>query len=81
MLRVSCPNIHKVEKSLRVRTSALARQTKSERRPFVEEVLAKKKSIGRSKNKYSEIQAFQTSGRKAHYKRSKEKRSGGIRKP
>ncbi|KAK4692520.1 hypothetical protein P7C71_g4709, partial [Lecanoromycetidae sp. Uapishka_2] len=53
---------------------------KERKKNFVEEVLANDKSRGRFKNKYNEIQASKTSGRKAHYKKLKEKRSGGIRK-
>ncbi len=54
---------------------------KERKKTFVEEVLVNEESIGRFKNKYSEIQASKTSGRKAYYKKSIEKRSGGIRKP
>jgi len=50
---------------------------KDRKRTFVEEVLNTEKASGRFKNKYGEIQAAKTSGKKAHYKAVKAKRSGG----
>lgn len=54
---------------------------KERRKTFVEEALADNKSTSRFKNKYGEIQASKTSGRKAHYKKLKAKRSNDIQKP
>jgi len=48
---------------------------KQRKQTFVEEVLATEASTGRFKNKYGEIQAAKTSGKKAHYKALKAKRS------
>ena len=53
---------------------------KERKRTFVEEVLAKEKCTGHFRKKYSEIQASKTNGKKAYYKKLKEKTSGGIRK-
>jgi len=49
---------------------------KDRKRTFVEEVLNTEKASGRFKNKYGEIQATKTSGKKAHYKSLQAKRSG-----
>jgi len=49
---------------------------KDRKRTFVEEVLNTEKASGRFKNKYGEIQATKTSGKKAHYKALQAKRSG-----
>ena len=51
--------------------------SKDRKRTFVEEVMNTEKASGRFKNKYGEIQAAKTSGKKAHYKALKEKRSSG----
>ena len=50
---------------------------KDRKRTFVEEVLNTENASGRFKNKYGEIQAAKTSGKKAHYKALKAKRSSG----
>ena len=53
---------------------------KERKKTFVEEVLAAEDSTGRFKSKYSDIQLNKTSGRKAYYKKLKDKRNGGLRK-
>lgn len=53
---------------------------KDRKRTFVEEVLTNEKLSGRFKKKYNEIQASKTSGKKAYYKKLKERKSRGIRK-
>ncbi|KAF6223456.1 hypothetical protein HO133_000299 [Letharia lupina] len=53
---------------------------KERKRTLVGEILANEKYTGRFKKKYNEIQASKTSGKRAYYKKLKEKRSGGIRK-
>ena len=53
---------------------------KERKRTFVEEILGDKRSTGHFKNKYKDIQASRTSGRKAFYKRLKEKRHYGVHK-
>ncbi|KAM0793870.1 Fcf2 pre-rRNA processing-domain-containing protein [Usnea florida] len=53
---------------------------KHRKRTFIEEVLANEKLTGRFKKKYSEIQASKASGRKAYYKKMKERKSKGLRK-
>ena len=50
------------------------------KKTFVDEVLAAEDSSGRFKSKYSDIQSSKTSGKKAYYKKLKDKRSGGIRR-
>lgn len=50
---------------------------KDRKRTFTEEVMNSEKASGRFKNKYGEIQAAKTSGKKAHYKALKTKRSSG----
>ena len=50
------------------------------KRTFVEEVLAGEDANGRFKSKYSDVQVVKTSGKKAHYKSLKEKRSQGLRR-
>lgn len=50
---------------------------KNRKRTFVEEVLAAEKVSGRFRNKYGEIQAAKTSGKKEYYKNLKAKRAGG----
>lgn len=50
------------------------------RKTLVEEVLVAEEATGRFRSKYNDIQASKTSGRKAYYKKMKEKRSNGIRK-
>ena len=53
-----------------------ARLTRRERKKtFVEEVLATERSTGRFRRNYNDIQSSKTSGRKAYYKKLKEKRS------
>ena len=47
------------------------------KKTFVEEVLAVEESTRRFKSKYNEMQASKTSGKKAYYKKLKEKRSRG----
>lgn len=49
------------------------------KRTFVEEILAGERSTGRFGKKYNEIQASKSSGKKAHYKILKSKRSRGSR--
>lgn len=53
---------------------------KQRKKTFVDEVLAAEELTGRFKSKYSDIQSTKTSGKKAYYKKLKEKRSSGIRK-
>lgn len=53
---------------------------KERKQTFVEEVLAREKSEGRFKAKYSAIQEAKTSGKKAHFKKMKEMRRGGSSK-
>lgn len=53
---------------------------KERKRTFVEEVLTNEKFTTRFKRKYSEIQASKSSGKKAHYRNLKERRSRGIRR-
>jgi hypothetical protein len=53
---------------------------KERKRTLVEEVLAGESSNGRFKSKYNEIQAAKTSGKKAHYKKMKATRRGGVSK-
>ena len=50
------------------------------KKTFVDEVLAAEESTGRFKSKYNDIQAAKTSGKKAYYKKLKDKRSGGVRR-
>jgi hypothetical protein len=50
---------------------------KDRKRTFVEEVLASEDTSGRFRNKYGEIQAAKTSGKKEYYKILKAKRRGG----
>jgi hypothetical protein len=58
-----------------------ARLTNKERkRTFVEEILASENASGRFKNKYGEIQASKTSGKKEFYKNLKARRRGGVSK-
>lgn len=54
---------------------------KGRKRTFVEEVLANEKVTGRFKKKYNEIQASKTSGKKAYYRKLREKRSRNTSKP
>ena len=53
--------------------------TKERRKTFVEEVLSRTADTARFKRKYDEIQKTKTSGKKAHYKSVKSKRSSGLR--
>jgi hypothetical protein len=53
---------------------------KERKQTFVEEVLAREQSEGRFKSKYDAIQAAKSSGKKAHYKKLKEMRKGGVSK-
>ena len=53
---------------------------KERKRTLVEEVLASESSTGRFKKKYNDIQTHKASGKKAHYKDLKSRRSG-VRKP
>lgn len=58
-----------------------ARLTNKERkRTFVEDVLATENASGRFRNKYGEIQAAKTSGKKEFYKKLKARRRGGVSK-
>lgn len=50
------------------------------KKTLVEEVLGDERSTGRFKNKYREIQAVKTSGKKAFYNKLKEKRRHGVYK-
>lgn len=50
------------------------------KKTFVDEVLAAEESTGRFKRKYGDIQSSKTSGKKAHYKKLKERRNRGISK-
>ena len=54
---------------------------KERKRTFVEEILAGKRSTGRLKKKYDEVQVSKGSGKKGFYKHLKWKRSLGARKP
>lgn len=54
-----------------------ARMTKKDRkRTLLESVLETEDTTRRFKNKYSEIQAVKTSGKKAHYKKMMKQRYG-----
>ncbi|PSS18696.1 hypothetical protein M430DRAFT_102419 [Amorphotheca resinae ATCC 22711] len=53
---------------------------KERKRTFVEEVLAGENASGRFRNKYGEIQASKSSGKKEYYKKLKAKRRGGVSK-
>ena len=56
-------------------------QNKDRKKTFVEEVLSQEKANGKFTQKYGEIQAKKTSGKKAHWKALKAKRkAGGIGK-
>ncbi|TKA74131.1 hypothetical protein B0A49_04969 [Cryomyces minteri] len=50
------------------------------KKTFVDEVLAGEAQTGRFKNKYNDVQAAKTSGKKDFYKALKAKRHGGVRK-
>ncbi|KAK5014775.1 dTDP-fucopyranose mutase [Cryomyces antarcticus] len=50
------------------------------KKTFVDEVLAREAQTGRFKNKYNDVQAAKTSGKKDFYKSLKAKRHGGVRK-
>ncbi|OJD24466.1 hypothetical protein ACJ73_04176 [Blastomyces percursus] len=52
---------------------------KLRKRTFVEEAMATEKESGRFRRKYEEIQAAKTSGKTAHYKAVKAKRSKGAK--
>ncbi|EEQ85864.1 hypothetical protein RJZ56_007096 [Blastomyces dermatitidis] len=52
---------------------------KLRKRTFVEEAMATEKESGRFRRKYEEIQAAKTSGKTAHYKAVKAKRSKGTK--
>ncbi|PGH31598.1 hypothetical protein GX50_05636 [[Emmonsia] crescens] len=52
---------------------------KLRKRTFVEEAMATEKESGRFRRKYEEIQSVKTSGKTAHYKAVKAKRSGGSK--
>lgn len=55
-----------------------ARLTNKERkRTFTEEILSAESASGRFRNKYGEIQASKTSGKKEYYKNLKAKRRDG----
>lgn len=54
-------------------------QSKDRKRTLVEEVMVGDSATGRFKNKYAEVQASKTSGRKAHYNALKAKRSRDLR--
>lgn len=54
---------------------------RSQRKPtLVSEVLSTESSTNRFRNKYDQIQASKSSGKKAYYKNLRAKRGGGIRK-
>ena len=53
---------------------------KERRRTFVEHVLTDERSTGRFRNKYKDIQALKTSGKKAFYNKLKEKRRHSVNK-
>lgn len=55
-------------------------ENKKRKRTFVEEVLEGERDTGRYKNKYGDVQAKKTSGKKAFYKALKDKRKGGVKK-
>ncbi|CAK4033145.1 related to FCF2 Essential nucleolar involved in the early steps of 35S rRNA processing [Lecanosticta acicola] len=55
-------------------------ENKKRKRTLVEEVLEGERETGRFKNKYSDVQAKKTSGKKAFYKALKEERRGGVKK-
>lgn len=58
-----------------------ARMTNKERkRTFLEDVLAGEQKTQRFKSKYTQIQLAKTSGKKAHYKALRAKRSGKVSK-
>lgn len=48
---------------------------RNRKRSFVEEVLAAEEGTGRFANKYNDIQASKTSGRRGYYNQLKQKRS------
>ena len=48
------------------------------KKTFVEEVLAAEEQSGRFRRKYGEIQASKINGKKAHYRRLREKRSRRV---
>ena len=54
-------------------------QNKDRKRTLVEEVMIGEASSGRFKSKYNEVQLAKTSGRKAHYKALKAKRTRVFR--
>ncbi len=51
------------------------------KKTLVEEVLVGERTTGRFKSRYNDIQAAKTSGKKAHYRKLKTRRSSSIRKP
>ncbi|CAF9911813.1 MAG: hypothetical protein HETSPECPRED_000453 [Heterodermia speciosa] len=53
---------------------------KERKKNFVDEVLTAEESTGRFKSRYNDIQSSKMSGKKAYYKKLKNKRSNGIRK-
>ncbi|MCJ1248320.1 hypothetical protein MMC30_005537 [Trapelia coarctata] len=55
-------------------------QNRERKRTLVEEVMQGEGSTGRFKNKYNEVQLAKTSGKKAHYKALKAKRTKSIRR-
>ena len=54
-------------------------ENKDRKRTLVEEVMVGEASSGRFKSKYNEVQLAKTSGKKAHYKALKAKRSRVLR--
>lgn len=53
---------------------------KERKRTLVEEILSQEKSTGSFKKKYNDIQNAKTSGRKAFYRKLKEKRKRHVHK-
>ena len=55
-------------------------QNRERKQTLTEEVMQGERSTGRFKSKYNEVQLAKTSGKKAHYKALKAKRSKGVRR-
>ena len=53
---------------------------KDRKRTFIEEVLASENASSRFRNRYGEIQAAKTSGKREFYKNLKAKRRGNVSK-
>ena len=54
-------------------------QNRDRTRTLMEEVMVGEAPSGRFKSKYNELQSDKTSGKKAHYKALKAKRTRGVR--